>query len=121
MYQAGDKVADITAQTGLGQSSIYWILSKAGVEVSRIRKPQPKLTDLAETHEVMLANQAQAIALLHQIEETVQAWEGRRSTYESLQAKLDETLRRCSQLERQNEQLLDTVQRLTAALSEWRA
>ena len=121
MYQAGDKVADITAQTGLGQSSIYWILSKAGVEVSRIRKPAPRAQHLDDVVEILSQNQERMTSLLENIEATVNAWETRRSTYESLQQKLDETIRRCAQLERQNEQLLDTVQRLTAALGEWRA
>ena len=37
LYLAGTKTADITEETGVGRSSIYFVLDRAGVEPRRQR------------------------------------------------------------------------------------
>lgn len=39
MYSRGEKLIDITRATGATRSTIYWVLSKAGIEPERIAKP----------------------------------------------------------------------------------
>ena len=41
LYEAGTKVADISSQTNVASSTIYWILDQAGIQRTRIaRRPR---------------------------------------------------------------------------------
>ena len=43
MYQAGERLKDITEETGLGRPTIYWILKTEGVVPDR----QPRIDSLS--------------------------------------------------------------------------
>ena len=47
LYQAGVKTADITDQTGVVRSSIYWILQQAGIRPERQTSQQEPLVGQA--------------------------------------------------------------------------
>jgi DNA invertase Pin-like site-specific DNA recombinase len=48
MYEAGDKLIDITKATGLPRATIYWVLQRAGVQPGRVRKPAANAVTVIE-------------------------------------------------------------------------
>lgn len=49
MYEAGERLSAITAETGLSKPSIYWVLHSAGIKPSRrVRNDQLSAQELLE-------------------------------------------------------------------------
>lgn len=52
LYQAGTKLADITSETGVGRSTIYWLLSKHDIAPTRMAKRPPRPSPMPDTEGV---------------------------------------------------------------------
>jgi len=48
MYRQGKKAREITEETGVGRSTIYYILSQQGVRTNRRSGPRPELPELGD-------------------------------------------------------------------------
>ena len=49
MYEAGERVSEITRETGLSRPTIYWVLRTKGVRPQRnVREDELSASDLAE-------------------------------------------------------------------------
>jgi AcrR family transcriptional regulator len=49
MYEAGERISEITSETGLSRPTIYWVLRTKGVRPQRnVREDELPASDLAE-------------------------------------------------------------------------
>ena len=55
MYQAGDRLIDITHATHVPRATIYWMLAQAGIAPSRMPKPS---AEMMSVHDVLTRLQA---------------------------------------------------------------
>lgn len=63
LYQAGERLIEITRQTGVPRATIYWVLRRNGIHPNRATKPSSESMSVHEVLDRLMASEREVATL----------------------------------------------------------